>query len=131
MDRTAVNPWPWSVERGFNQAELIGGHTRELIMSGQCAMSADGQPQHPGDMGAQIVMAMDNIEELLSDAGMQLKDVVRLNIYTTDVDLFFAECGSMYERLAAAGIKPASTLLEISRLAFPELLVELEATAVS
>jgi enamine deaminase RidA (YjgF/YER057c/UK114 family) len=131
MDRTAVNPWPWSVERGFNQAELLRGHTRELIMSGQCAMSADGLPQHPGDMRAQIIMAMDNIERLLGDAGMALQDVVRLNIYTTDVDLFFAHCGPMYERLAAAGIKPASTLLEITRLAFPDLLVELEATAVS
>ncbi len=131
MNRTAVNPWPWSVERGFNQAELIEGHARELIMSGQTAMSADGVPQHEGDMRAQIVMALDNIEQLLSDAGMELSDVVRLNIYTTDVNAFFEHAAPMYERLAAAGIKPASTLLEISRLAFPELLVELEATAVS
>ena len=129
MDRTAVNPWPWSVERGFNQAELIQGHTRELIMSGQTAMSADGQPQHAGDMGAQILMAMDNIEQLLNDADMQLSDVVRLNIYTTDTAAFFEHCGPMYQRLAAAGIKPVSTLLEISALAFPELLVEVEATA--
>ena len=131
MNRTAINPWPWSVQRGFNQAELVEGHTRELIMSGQCAMSADGAPQHAGDMRAQIVMAMDNIEQLLSDAGMQLRDVVRLNIYTTDVNAFFEHCPPMYERLAAAGITPTSTLLEISRLAFPELLVELEATAVA
>lgn len=131
MDRRPVNPWPWSVERGFNQAELIQGHTRELIMSGQCAMSADGQPQHAGDMGAQIVMAMDNIEQLLSDADMQLSDVVRLNIYTTDIGAFFEHSAPLYERLAAAGIKPASTLLGISGLAFPELLVELEATAVA
>jgi enamine deaminase RidA (YjgF/YER057c/UK114 family) len=74
---------------------------------------------------------MDNIDQLLSDADMALQDVVRLNIYTTSVEMFFEHCGPMYERLAAAGIKPASTLLEVTRLAFPELLVELEATAVT
>lgn len=131
MNRTAVNPWPWSVERGFNQAELIEGRSKELIMSGQTAMSADGVPQHAGDMRAQITMALDNIEEVLAGAGMQLGDIVRLNIYTTDVNAFFEHCGPMYERLAAAGIAPAGTLLEISRLAFPELLVELEPTAMA
>ena len=131
MNRTAVNPWPWSVERGFNQAELVEGRTRELVMSGQTAMSADGVPQHAGDMGAQILMAFDNIEQLLTDAGMQVSNIVKLNIYTTDVNAFFEHAAPMYERLAAAGIKPTSTLLEISRLAFPELLVELEATAVA
>ena len=131
MKRTAINPWPWSVERGFNQAELLEGHTRELIMSGQTAMSADGVPQHEGDMGAQILMAFENIEQLLADAGMQVSNIVKLNIYVTDVNAFFEHAGPMYERLAAADIKPPGTLLEISRLAFPELLVELEATAVA
>ena len=131
MKRTPVNPWPWSLEMGFNQGEVVEGHTRQLILAGQTAMSADGQPQHAGDMGAQISMALDNVEAVLEGAGMTLSNVVRLNIYTTDVDAFFAEYGPAAERLGAAGVLPPGTLLGVSRLAFPELMVELEATAVA
>jgi len=114
---------------GFNQAEIVKGKTRELICAGQTAMSAEGVPQHAGDMGAQVSMALDNLEAVLEGAGMTLANVVRLNIYTTDVDAFFGAMGAMSERLAAAGVRPPGTLLGISRLAFPELMVELEATA--
>jgi enamine deaminase RidA (YjgF/YER057c/UK114 family) len=130
VERTAVNPWQWSVDMGFNQAEVVSGATRVLVCSGQTAMSAEGTPQHPGDMAAQVAMALDNVEAVLSGAGMTLGNVVRLNIYTTDVDAFFACYGSVVERFGRAGVMPTSTLLGISRLAFPELMVELEATAV-
>ena len=130
IERTAVNPWPWSVQMGFNQGELVVGHRRVLFCAGQTAMSAEGQPQHPGDMGAQLAMALDNLEAVLAGAGMSLGNVVRLNIYTTDVDAFLASYGMMGERLGAAGVMPPGTLLGISRLAFPGLMVELEATAV-
>lgn len=130
IQRTAVNPWPWSLEMGFNQGEVVEGHRRTLFCAGQTAMSADGQPQHAGDMGAQIAMAVDNLEAVLSEAGMGLANVVRLNIYTTDIDEFFANYGAMAERMAAAGVAPPGTLLGIARLAFPELMVEIEATAV-
>ncbi len=130
MKRTAVNPWPWSIELGFNQGELIEGHTRELLLSGQSAMSADGQPQHAGDMAAQITMSLDNIEAVLAEAGMDLSNVVRLNIYTTDVDETFANYGIIAERLGTAGVAPPGSLLGVARLAYPELMVELEATAV-
>lgn len=129
LQRTPVNPWPWSVEMGFNQGEIVEGQRRTLFCAGQTAMSAEGQPQHAGDMGAQVAMAVDNLEAVLRDAGMRLANVVRLNIYTTDVDLFFANYGPMAERLAAAGVAPPGTLLGVARLAFPELMVELEATA--
>lgn len=131
VTRTPVNPWQWSIDMGFNQAEIIEGHTRELVCSGQTAVSADGTPQHAGDMSAQVALALDNLEAVLAGAGMTLADVVRLNIYTTDVDAFFASYGVMAQRLASAGVQPPGTLLGISRLAFPELMVELEATAIS
>ena len=131
IQRTAVNPWPWSVDMGFNQGEVVEGYRRTLFCAGQTAMSADGQPQHAGDMAAQVAMAVDNLEAVLRDAGMGLANVVRLNIYTTDVDEFFAHYGTMGERMAAAGVAPPGTLLGVARLAFPELMVELEATAVA
>jgi enamine deaminase RidA (YjgF/YER057c/UK114 family) len=93
-------------------------------------MSAEGHPQHAGDMPAQVAMAVDNLEAVLRDAGMGLANVVRLNIYTTDIDEFFANYGTMVARLAAAGVAPPGTLLGVARLAFPELMVEIEATAV-
>ena len=129
LQRTSVNPWPWSVEMGFNQGEIVEGQRRTLFCAGQTATSAEGQPQHAGDMGAQVAMAVDNLEAVLRDAGMGLANVVRLNIYTTDVDLFFANYGRMAERLSAAGVAPPGTLLGVARLAFPELMVEIEATA--
>ena len=131
VSRTPVNPWPWSVAMGFNQAELVEGTTRTLVCSGQTAMSPDGKPQHAGDMGAQVTLALDNVEAVLREAGMSLSDVVRLDIFTTDVDAFFTHYEGVAQRLAAAGVQPASTLLGVSRLAFPELLVELEVTAVA
>lgn len=131
VKRTAVNPWPWSLEFGFNQGELVDGHSRELFASGQSAMSADGQPQHPGDLAAQIRLSLDNLEAVLAGAGMDLSHVVRLNIYTTDVDSLFANYGLIAERLGAAEVAPPGCLLGVQRLAFPELMVELEATAVA
>ena len=130
IQRSAVNPWQWSVEMGFNQGEVVEGHRRTLFCSGQTAVSAEGQPQHAGDMGAQVALAVDNLEAVLKEAGMGLANVVRLNIYTTDVDQFFTNYGSMAERMAAAGVAPPGTLLGVARLAFPELMVEIEATAV-
>lgn len=44
MERTSINPWTWSLDLGFNQAELVVGHTRELILAGQSAMSPEGLP---------------------------------------------------------------------------------------
>ncbi len=130
MERTAVNPWEWSVSLGFNQGEVVSGHARTLFCAGQAAMSPEGTPQHPGDMAAQLALVVDNLESVLEKAGMGLANVVRLNIYTTDVDAFLAQSGALVSRLAGAGVAPPATLLGVERLAFPELMVEIEATAV-
>ena len=130
MERTPVNPWPWSLEFGFSQGELVEGHTRTLFCSGQTSADAEGRPQHAGDMPAQISASLDNLEAVLAAAGMSLSNVVRLNFYTTDVDAFLQSGAVLGERLGAAGIAPPGTLLGVSQLAFPELMIELEATAV-
>lgn len=131
MNRTAINPWPWSVNVGFNQAELVEGETKVLYVSGQTAMSADGRPLHSGDMAAQISLSLDNLDAVLAAAGMSLSNVVRLNVYTTEVDALFANYGVIAQRLGGAGVAPPSTMLGVSHLAFPELMVEFEATASS
>ncbi len=130
MERTAVNPWQWSMIFGFNQGELVEGANRVLFCSGQTSVDADGAPQHPGDMGAQLSLALDNLEAVLRDGGMGLGNLVRLNFYTTDVDAYLASSAVLGARLGAAGAMPAGTLLGVARLAFPELMVEIEGTAV-
>jgi enamine deaminase RidA (YjgF/YER057c/UK114 family) len=130
VERTAVNPVTWSVEMGFNQGEVVSGHTRTLYCSGQTAMSADGRPQHDGDMAAQLALSLDNLEAVLAEAGMSLSSLVRLNIYTTEVDALFPHYGLLASRLGAAGVAPTTTLLGVTRLAIPGQMVELEGTAV-
>jgi enamine deaminase RidA (YjgF/YER057c/UK114 family) len=129
MERKAVNPWDWSLKIGFNQAEIIEGQRRQLICSGQTSVDADGNPRHAGDMRAQVGLAMDNVEAVLAGADMTLADVVRFNIYTTDVDELLSCFDVIAGRFGAAGVQPPSTLLGVTRLAAPDLMVELEATA--
>jgi enamine deaminase RidA (YjgF/YER057c/UK114 family) len=131
VERRAVNPWTWSVAFGFNQGELVEGAAKVLFCAGQTSVDAEGVPQHPGDMAAQISLAVDNLEAVLREAGMTLANVVRLNFYTTDVDAYLANAAVLGARTGAAGAAPAGTLLGVARLAFPELLIEIEATAVA
>jgi enamine deaminase RidA (YjgF/YER057c/UK114 family) len=131
VERVAVNPVPWSVALGFNQGELVSGHTRTLYVSGQTATDAEGRPQHEGDVAAQLALSLDNLAAVLAGAGMSLADLVRLNVYTTDVDGLFPHYGVLVSRLGAAGVAPATTMLGVTRLAVPGLLVELEGTAVA
>lgn len=131
MERTAVNPWTWSVELGYNQGEVVSGQTRTLYCSGQTAMSGDGKPLHDGDMAAQLALSLDNLEAVLGGAGMSLGNLVRLNVHTTDVDLLFQHYGVLASRLGAARVAPTTTMLGVSRLAIPSLMVELEGTAVA
>ena len=130
MERRNVNPWSWQDQFGFSQAVEITGQHRTLICAGQTSNDADGQTIHAGDMRGQVAAALDNLETVLGHAGYALSDVVRLNYYTTDIEAFFGAGDILGERLGAAGIQPASTLLGVTRLAFPDLLVEIEATAV-
>ena len=131
VTRTSVNPWPWSLGYGFDQAQLVEGATRVLALSGQAAVDADGTPQHAGDVAAQLALSLDNLEAVLAEADMALADVVRLTVCTTDVDETFRHYGVLAARLGAAGARPTTTMLGVTRLALPGLVVELEATAVT
>src|SRR3954471_1558456 len=126
--RQSINPAPWSVDLGFDQAVLVEGFQRTLMCSGQDAVDADGNPQHPGDMAAQLELALDNLEAVLAEAGMTLANIVRLNVYATDLDEYLKHFGHLNERFGDS--RYATTLLGVTRLPAPQLLVMLEATAV-
>jgi enamine deaminase RidA (YjgF/YER057c/UK114 family) len=123
VERRAINPWAWSVRRGFNQAELVSSPTRWLVCSGQTSIDGDGQVQHADDIAGQVGAAYDNLETVLRDAGMTLDDVVRITCYTTDVD------GLIRSGAMMRGGHKAFTLIGVARLAYPDLMVELEAIA--
>lgn len=128
---TSINPWMWNAGLGFDQAQLVDGHTRELWCSGQDAVDSDGKPQHPGDLAPQLEHALDNLEQLLGAAHMSLANVVRLNVYTTDVDALFADWTRIPQRFAEReGGRFATSILGVTQLAAPGLMVLLEATAV-
>jgi enamine deaminase RidA (YjgF/YER057c/UK114 family) len=129
MNKKTINPWEWQDNFGFAQGISIEGAQRTLLCAGQTSINAAGEPLHADDIGAQINQSLDNLEEVLAADGMTLSDVVRLNYYTTDMDAMMGAYPDLVARLNEAGCRPASTLLGVSRLAFPEFLVEIEATA--
>src|SRR5215207_3021502 len=115
IQKAAVNPWSWSTALGYNQGEVVSGHSRTLYCSGQTSMDADGNPQHPDDMAAQLALSLDNLEAVLAAADMSLANLVRLTVYTTDVDLLFQHYGVLAARLGAAGVAPSTTMLGVTR----------------
>ncbi len=129
MQRTAVNPWDWSLPLGYNQAEVLEGATRQVVCAGQTAVDGEGNPQHLGDMRAQISLALDNLEAVLNAAGMDLSNVTRLGIYATDVDEALRNFDLLGMRFGPHQVRPPMTLLGVTRLAIPGLLFEIDATA--
>ena len=127
MERTDINPWEWSKAFGFSQAVDLSGASHIVLCSGQTATGDDGSPPATADMGEQVERALNNLTTVLGAAGMTMANVVKLTIYTTDVDELLAVYGSATEFLGDN--LPAITLIGVTRLAFPELKVEIEATA--
>ncbi len=131
MERTAANPWDWSIKLGYNQAEIIDGATRQVICAGQTAVNEHGAPQHPDDMRAQIALALDNLEAVLKEAGMDLSNVVKLGVYATNVGEALKNFDLMGMRFGPHQVAPPMTLLGVNELAIPGLMFEIEATAMA
>lgn len=129
MQCTAVNPWEWSLNYGYNQAEILEGTKRQLVCAGQTAVDANGAPQHPDDMRSQIGLALDNLEAVLLQARMGLANVTRLGIFATDVDEALKNFDLLGMRFGPLNCAPPMTLLGVTRLAMPSLMFEIEATA--
>ncbi|HEX6459199.1 MAG TPA: RidA family protein [Thermoleophilaceae bacterium] len=130
MDSRVINPWTWQDRLGFVQGKEVVGAERTLYCAGQTSVDENGRPLHEGDMQAQALQALDNLETVLREAGYEMSDLVRLTIYVTDLPAYREAAPAVGARLGKAGVRHTSTLLGISRLALPELLVEIEATAV-
>jgi enamine deaminase RidA (YjgF/YER057c/UK114 family) len=126
MQRTAINPHAWTIALGFDQAQLIESHQRLLLCSGQDAVDADGKPQHPDDMAAQLELALDNLEAIVTAADMTLANIVRLNVYTTDIDEAINHFPKINDRFGNS--RYATSILGVTHLP-AQFLIMLEATA--
>jgi enamine deaminase RidA (YjgF/YER057c/UK114 family) len=127
MERTNVNPWDWSIAFGFSQAVHVSEGGRVLFCSGQTAIGSDGTPPATSDMAAQVTTAFANLRTVLEASDMTMDDVVKLTVYTTDVDGLLGEYGAAAQALGSN--LPAMTLIGVARLAYPELKVEIDAIA--
>lgn len=125
----AINPWSWQEAFHFGHGVETRGAERVLYCAGQTSVDPNGQLLHAGDMAAQLERAFDNLETVLSQSGMTLANVVRLNYYVTDMDRFGEAREVVANRLGGVAIKPVGALLGVTRLAHPQALVEIEATA--
>ena len=131
MERREINPTDWLGAFNINHGIEVTGAQRVLYLSGQTSNGPDGTPLHPGDVVAQFRTAWSNLKDALSEAGMTPTNIIRLNIYTTDVPGFMAQAGELVPIFAGDGCKPVSTLLGVAALFEPSIMVELEATAVA
>lgn len=116
---------PWEGKIGYSRAVRVGDH---IHVSGTTAMTPSGLVGK-GDPYAQTVQALKTIEAALQQAGTGLADVVRTRIYMANIDQW-QEVGRAHGEMFGA-IRPATTMVEVKRLIDPDMLVEIEADAIS
>ncbi len=100
-----------------------------MFIAGQVAVDGEGNVVGEGDMVAQVRQVLENMKTVLASAGADFSNVVKINIFTTDIDRFRNARDVRQEYFR--GHPPASTLVQIERLARPVFLVEIEAIAIA
>ena len=128
MEKRIINPWQWQDERSYVQAVEVTNVTGTLYVSGQAAVLPNGQSS-TADMKTQLIGAIQNLEQVISEAGYEARNIVRLTVYTTSTAELWPHFPILQEWIAKHGIKQALTFMEVKSL-FETLTVELEATAV-
>ncbi len=129
MQKRVINPWTWQDALSYVQAVEVKNSTGTLYVSGQAAVNADGKSSN-ADMRTQLGLAIENLEKVISEAGYNPKNIVRLTIYSTSSDEFITKCFDLFQDFVARhGMKQTASLVEVAGLN-ETLKVELEATVV-
>ena len=128
MEKKEFSPWQWQDGRSYVQAVEVKNVQGTLYCAGQAAVHVDGRSSN-ADMKTQMLLALDNLEKVISTAGYEPKNIVRLNVYTTSEEELFANFSIFQEWIAKHGIKQATTVFQVKSL-FETLKVEFEATVV-
>lgn len=123
--RNIASGAPWEPIVGYSRAVVVGA---SVFVSGTTATDGQGGIVGLGEPYAQARQCIANLAAALAQAGATLADVVRTRIYVVDIDQWEAVGRAHGEAFAA--IRPACTMVEVSRLIAPEILVEIEADAV-
>jgi enamine deaminase RidA (YjgF/YER057c/UK114 family) len=116
---------PWEATAGYSRAVSVGD---TCWVAGTTDAGPDGRSRHPGDIGAQAAAVFAIIETALGEAGFAMRHVVRIRMFVTDIsraDEVMAVQGTIF-----GSIRPAASLVEVSALIDPSLLIEIEADAV-
>lgn len=131
FSKEVLNPSTWKKPRGYsNLVKTTGGAT--LFAAGQGAFDAQGNLIGEGDICRQYDQIFNNIQEVMAIGGAEMTDIVRMTIYCTNRDAFFAkgkECGQIFKKYFG-DYCPASTFVEINKLFVNGMLLEIEVTAV-
>lgn len=128
MDKTQVNPWSWQDRAGFSQAWRVDEPRSIIFVAGQAPVSGDGQLVGQDDFEAQVRQTFENLQTVLQQAGAAFDAVVKVTVYLTDVSQIreFARIRDEF----IAGPPPASTVVGVTALALPGMMIEIEAIAV-
>ncbi|SDQ66743.1 Enamine deaminase RidA, house cleaning of reactive enamine intermediates, YjgF/YER057c/UK114 family [Chryseobacterium soldanellicola] len=129
MEKREISPWQWQDRLSYVQAVEVKNVQGTLYVSGQAAVHADGTSSN-ADMRTQLGLAIENLEKVISEAGYEPKNIVRLTIYSTSSDEFIESCFDLFQDFVAKhGMKQTVTLMQVVAL-FETLNIELEATVV-